>query len=165
MKHFHLLALVAIISGISCPVSAQDGRSTAQKRAEEFVWFGGNFFRASKVKPVSTKIKRIKNQHDEGQIDEWHTVSYPGFRVEFLRSKSVPGDLLSTLALFDRQALLPFGLKIGSTEDQIVHVLGSPTSCKPGELEFEIGDIQTASVTFQLKQHMLIGIKWYYEID
>ena len=157
-------ASIVMIS-LSPPSFGQAPALVGASKAEEFVLFGVNFFKAIKSKPTHQKVKKVKNQYGESKPDEWHTDTYSGFRVEFLRAASAPYDLLSNLTISDPSIKLPFGISIGNTKSQIIQVLGQPTSQKKNELEYEIGDIQTETAYFKFANDRLVQVKWSYEID
>src|SRR5512133_1679324 len=90
-----------------CLVSAQSPTPTRESKVDQFISFGGKFFKSIKSKPATHKVKKEKNKYGESRPDEWHTDVYPGFKVEFLRAKSAPYDLLSTLSITDPSIELP----------------------------------------------------------
>jgi len=158
-----IVASLAIISLQSAP-SVQPNPETG-KRVEQFVEFGLKFFNGINSKPLKQVIKKTKNQHDPDVTDHWYTVTYSGFRVEFLRAKSATGDLLSTVAIFDNSISLPFDIALGDSQAKIIKQLGNPSEMKPTALVYEVGDMYSRSVTFQFKGGVLTQVLWEYEID
>ncbi len=168
MSRFNLLQVPMVMVSLSCSAQVSAPTQPVKSKTEEFVYFGDKFFESInsiKSKRTHHKVEKIKNQHMENQIDELHTDTYTGFRVVFLRAKSVPNDLLSSLTISDPAIKLPFGITIGNSVAEITKVLGQPSSLKGSVLEYEIADIQTDTVYFKFVKGRLAEVKWSYEID
>ena len=158
---------MAMVS-LGCFAQGSAPNQPVKSKAEEFVYFGDTFFgsiNSIKSKRTHHKIEKIKNQHIDNQIDELHTDTYTGFRVVFLRAKSVPNDLLSSLTISDSAIQLPFGIAIGNSAAEIINVLGQPSSSKGPVLAYEIADVHTDTVYFKFVKGRLAEVKWSYEID
>jgi hypothetical protein len=158
------LHFLPITIAFTCMAGEPAPKSACQ--IDQFIGFGYTFFKSINAKPTSHKVKRTKSQYAEGRFDKWHTLTYPGFKVEYHWAAAVPRKQLSSLVITAPSIKLPCDIKIGDTQSRITGVFGSPASETVDSLDYKIGaDIQSSMAKFRFNKGLLVAIEWSYEID
>jgi len=134
-------------------------------KATKVVQFGEAVFKGLKGKPIKHVVEKVENLHVEGQIDEWHSLEYPGIKLKYYRVVPEKRNILRTLELVSSKYVLPFGIRLGSTRESITSILGKPSTSGPDAIEYECGDPYIQTVSFEFKSGKLIAIQWDNEID
>jgi hypothetical protein len=135
------------------------------KRGTKVVAFGEALFSGLKGTPTKHMVEKVENTHVEGQIDEWHTLEYPGIKLKYYRVVPEKRNILRSLELVSADYVLPFGIRIGATRKSITAILGKPSTSGPDVIEYECGDLFSQTVSFEFKDDHLRAIQWDNEID
>jgi hypothetical protein len=134
-------------------------------KATKVVEFGEGIFKGLKGKPTKHVVEKVENTHVEGQIDEWHSLEYPGIKLKYYRVVPEKRNILRTLELVSSGYTLPFGIRIGATRESITSILGKPSTSGPDAIEYECGDPYSRTVSFEFKKGRLFAIQWDNDIE
>ena len=134
-------------------------------KATKVVQFGQEIFKGLKGKSIKHVVEKVENIHVEGQIDEWHSLEYPGIKLKYYRVIPEKKNILRTLELVSSKYVLPFGIKLGSTRESITSILGKPSTSGPDAIEYECGDPYSQTISFEFKNGRLIAIQWDKDIE
>ena len=130
-----------------------------------FLDFAEQFFRSINDIPLSSEIKTIRNVHDENQIDEIYTVKYIDFNVQYYYIKNQNKKILLALKIGSSVSNLPFGVKIGDSQNSIVKILGKPLKIENNLLIYEINEYLPETLVFEFIDKKLDSVKWVFATD
>lgn len=160
------LAAAMLATGFFCPVP-QGITGTEEQREEyaatpinRFIFDGFDFGlgkrRAEIVEqlgnPQKSTARRVRNLHDPGKTDQIFTLSYPGLRVVIYRVSEDGREMVTDVVVTGTQYRLKEGLSVGSPLTLVQKRLGSPTTRKPGYVEYESEDSAPSQVRFYHKE-------------
>jgi len=157
-----VLAISIALASLAC--NAQPKPMDLEK-AKKVVAFGEGLYTGLKIPPIKHQIEKVENLHVEGQIDEWHSLEYPGIKLKYYRVVPEKRNILRSIELKSANYILPFGIKLGSTREFITSIIGKPTTSGPDLIEYECGDPYTQTVSFEFKDGRLWAVQWDNEID
>jgi tetratricopeptide (TPR) repeat protein len=145
--------------------------TATQEKVAEWIDSGLDFIPGSSIeeikqrlgKPASERVELHKNTHVLGQKDEIHTLDYEGLSLRIYHVMEVPPrDLVFELTITDKRFLLKWGLKIGSSRNQVIDVFGKPD--KDGNPLTYSTEAGSASFFFS-KENRLEKVQWQWDID
>ena len=157
-----ILVLAVALAATSCH---SQPKPMDLEKATKVVEFAEEIFTKLKGTPKKHTVEKVQNAHVEGQIDEWHTIEYPGIKLKYYRVVPEKRNMLSTLELTSSNYVLPFGIKLGNSRESIVSILGKPSTSGPDAIEYECGDPYSQTVSFEFKNGCLSAVEWNNEID
>jgi hypothetical protein len=122
-------------------------------------------------RPDGIEVELAENRHDPEATDSLFVLRYPGLRFSLNRPGPVGRDLLTEVALTDRDRELPGGIRAGSTtRAELASAMGAPNATtmladtvvlghvtpNPGAEEF---------VQFYLVDGVVERIRWIPYVD
>jgi tetratricopeptide (TPR) repeat protein len=171
-KHFSEMGLQKIEEELN-PTRGDDNTSltAAEEKVAEWIDSGLHLIPGSSIdeikqrlgNPASERVDFHKNNQVVGQTDEIHTLSYEGLSLRIYHVMEVPPrDLVFELTITDKRFLFKWGLKIGSPQNEVVHLLGKPG--KEGNSLTYSTEAGAASFFFS-KENRLEKVQWQWDID
>lgn len=161
-----LVLCLVLISPIAASGRQQiDGQP---EKWEQFLYYSDVFFRNISIKPTVHTIEKVKNKYDDSQIDERHTLKYPGFQVvlyRVLKAGSAPRDIVEELVITDSSIPLPYGVSFGDSQEKVIQMLGPPFREDIDWITYREKIMELSTLSFNFASGRLVKVAWYHWID
>jgi hypothetical protein len=118
------------------------------------------FVKFKKVKPLRDNISAGK-MYEDGPDVEFHDVTYETFEANFILEPNGDRNLIG-LSTKSTRFMLPWGLKLGQSKEQVRKILGPPTAISSKTLLYEIGGEAISDVFFNFERDKLAEVSWNY---
>lgn len=118
------------------------------------------FAKFEKVKPLRDQIS-VGKMYEDGPDAEFHDVTFDTFQANFILEPNGDRNLI-TLSTRSRKFLLPWGLKLGQSKEQVRKILGPPTAISSKTLLYQIGGEAISDIFFNFEGNKLAEVSWNY---
>jgi hypothetical protein len=157
------LILISYVGAAAVQQTAKQPEKWEQFQAYAYV-----FYRNIHIEPTDRTVEKVKNKHVDGQVDERHTLEYPGFRVVFYRvleAGSAPRDIVESLVITDCSIPLPYGVSFGDSQEKVVQLLGPPFREDINWLTYREKIMEMDTLQFNFSSGRLVKVAWNNWID
>jgi hypothetical protein len=135
---------------------------------EQFLYYSDAFFKNISIKPTARTIEKVKNKYDDSQIDERHTLKYPGFQVvlyRVLKAGAAPKDIVEELVITDSSIPLPYGISFGDSQEKVIQMLGPPFGQDIDWITYREKIMELSTLSFNFASGRLVKVTWFHWID
>jgi hypothetical protein len=161
-----LMLCLVLVSSIAA--SGRQQIAGQPEKWEQLLDYSTVFFKNINIKPTVHTIEQVKNKYVDGQVDERHTLKYPGFQVVLYRvfeAGAAPRDIVEQLVITDSSIPLPYGVSFGDSQEKVAQVLGSPFSEDINWLTYREKIMELSTLSFGFVLGRLVKVVWFHWID
>jgi hypothetical protein len=161
-----LVLCLLLISSVGAAGSQQT--AAQPEKWEQFLYYSDVFFKNITIKPTDHAIEKVKNKHVDGQIDERHTLKYPGFLVvlyRVLEAGTAPRDIVEELIITDSSIPLPYGVSFGDSQEKVIQMLGPPFREDIDWITYREKIMELSTLQFNFVSGRLVKVVWFHWID
>lgn len=143
-----------------------------QSRISQFVYGGLQLIIGETVaevtsnlgNPESFKTEKVKNRHNPEQIDEINELFYDGLYIKIYKVTETNKEFITDLSVTNDRYHMKWGLNVGSSNDEVKNILGSPSEEKHNVFIYRT-DEAPSHVSFYFRNGTVYRIDWSFYID
>ncbi len=161
-----LVLCLVLISSVAASERLQTGGQP--EKWEQFLYYSDVFFKNINIEPTDHTIEKVKNKYVDGQIDERHTLKYPGFLVvlyRVLEARTAPRDIVEELVITDSSIPLPYGVSFGDSQEKVIQMLGPPFREDIDWITYREKIMELSTLRFNFVSARLVKVAWFHWID
>jgi len=113
--------------------------------------------------PSSVRIEQVANPHLPSQVDQIHTLTYPGLVIRLYDVVAFKKEMLLSVRMTQNYPG-PLPDLIGQTERAIISSLGPPTISGGTVWEYH-DDEGNDQVRVEFKDSVVVAVEWNYYVD
>lgn len=116
-------------------------------------------------KPLRVEHKYIKNTHHPYFVDRIHTYHYDGMAIQFYEATLADKEFVVTVAVNSNHHQPVSPVHIGSTQNEVVELLGAPTMIYGNLLIYDEMHAGLGRVCLRMKEGVVQAILWQFYFD